>query len=253
MAVSKKKTSAPRYELIYWPEIQGRGEFVRLALEDSGASYTDIARMPEQRGGGYAPIQAALAGTRGAVRPFAPPILVHGDVVVAQVAAILHYLGPQLGLAPTTEAQRLEVLQHQLTITDLVAEVHDTHHPVSHERAYEDQKSEAKKRAKSFRSERMPKFLGYFEDLLEKRGKKALWVVGHGVTTLDLSLFQVIEGLSYAFPRAFDAYSKKVPRLMALHGRVMARPRTAEYLASDRRIPFNESGIFRRYPALDAK
>lgn len=253
MAASKKKPSSPRYHLVYWPEIQGRGEFVRLALEDAGAVYTDLARMPEQLGGGYAPIKAALAGKRGDVRPFAPPILVHGKVVVAQVAAILHYLAPQLGLAPKTEAQRIEVLQHQLTITDLVAEVHDTHHPISTELAYEDQKSEAKKRAKAFRTKRMPKFLGYFEELLESRGKKALWVVGSGATTLDLSLFQVIEGLSYAFPRAFDAYSKKIPRLMALHGRVMARPRIAEYLASERRIPFNEMGIFRHYPALDAK
>ena len=249
MAASKSKSKQTTYQLVYWPEIQGRGEFVRLALEDAGASYTDVARLPEKQGGGYGAIKGALAGTLGDVRPFAPPILVHDKVVVAQVAAILQYLGPQLGLAPKTEAHRIAVLQHQLTITDLVAEVHDTHHPISTELAYEKQKSEAKKRAKAFRQKRMPKFLGYFEKVLGK----SKWLVGESATTLDLSMFQVIEGLSYAFPKAFDAYSKQIPGLMELHGRVMARPRVAEYLASPRRLAFNEMGIFRHYKALDGK
>ncbi|RYZ65998.1 MAG: glutathione S-transferase [Proteobacteria bacterium] len=249
--MTSKKT--PRFHLVYWPEIQGRGEFVRLALEDAGATYTDIARLPEQLGGGHGPIEAALAGERGTVRPFAPPILVHGKVVVAQVAAILHYVGPLLGLAPKKEAQRLEVLQHQLTLTDFVAEVHDTHHPISTELTYEKQAAEAKKRARSFREKRMPKFLGYFESLLEGNGKKAKWLVGKSATTLDLSMFQIVEGLAYAFPRSFDRFSENIPRLMDLHGRVMARPGIAAYLASERRLPFNEMGIFRHYAALDGK
>lgn len=253
MTGSSSKTKSPRYHLVYWPEIQGRGELVRLALEDAGAVYTDIARMPEQLGGGYGPIEAALAGARGQVRPFAPPILVHGKIVIAQVAAILQYLGPQLGLAPKKEAQRLEILQHQLTLTDLIAEVHDTHHPISTELPYEKQKAEAKKRAKAFRDKRMPKFLGYFESLLERHGKKAKWLVGKNASTLDLSMFQIIEGLAYAFPRSFDRYSREIPRLMDLHGRVMARPGIAAYLASERRLAFNEMGIFRHYAALDGK
>ena len=247
------KSHATEYQLIYWPEIQGRGEFVRLALEDAGASYTDVARLPKKEGGGHAPISAALAGELPGARPFAPPILLHGKLVLAQVAAILHYLGPQLGLAPRTEAQRAEVLQHQLTVTDFVSEVHDTHHPISTELTYEDQKSAAKKRAKAFRQKRLPKFMGFFESVLAGNGAQAKWLVGPEATTLDLSMFQLVEGLAYAFPRAFHAYSKKIPRLMELHGRVMARPRIAAYLASERRIPFNEMGIFRHYPALDAK
>lgn len=252
---SKKKQSSKhaQYQLIYWPELQGRGELVRLALEDAGASYTDLARLSARQGGGHAAIERALAGAHGKVRPFAAPILVHGKVVVAQVAAILHYLGPKLGLAPKSERQRLEVLQHQLTVTDLVAEIHDTHHPISTALAYEAQKTEAKKRAKAFRESRMPKFLGYFEALLAENGKKAKWLVGKSATTLDLSLFQVVEGLAYAFPRSFDAYSSEIPRLMELHGRVMARPGVAAYLASERRLPFNQMGIFRHYPALDGQ
>lgn len=246
---ANKPSRTASFQLLYWPDIQGRGEFVRLALEDSGANYTDLARMPAKLGGAHAAIEAALAGERGTALPFAPPILVHGKIVIAQVAAILQYLGPRLGLAPTSEAQRIEVLQHQLTITDLVAEVHDTHHPISTARSYEKQEPEAKKRAKAFRTQRMPKFLGYFEQVLGK----SKWMVGTSASTLDLSMFQVIEGLSYAFPKAFDSYSLQIPRLMELHGRVMARPRLAEYLASERRVSFNESGIFRHYKALDGK
>ena len=40
------------YELHYWPRIQGRGEFVRLALEQAGAEYVDVARGPKSSGGG---------------------------------------------------------------------------------------------------------------------------------------------------------------------------------------------------------
>jgi glutathione S-transferase len=234
------------YELFYWPEIQGRGEFIRLALEDAGASYVDVARQPKSAGGGYPALFAALEGKLGGARPFAPPILRAGKLVIAQTANILHFLGPRIGLAPAREEARVTLLQHQLTIADLVGEVHDTHHPIASSLYYEDQKAEARRRAAAFIKERMPKFLGYFESLLE--GK---WLFGRSATYVDLSLFQVLEGLAYAFPKSFARLEKKIPRALALRDRVAARPRLAAYLASDRRVPFNEEGIFRHYPELD--
>lgn len=251
---TKPGAARARYALYYWPTIQGRGEFVRLALEDAGAPYVDVARLPKKEGGGFEAIAAVLRGELGGARPFAPPVLKAGRIVVAQTAAILHFLGPRLGLAPEDEALRLELHQHQLTVADVVAEVHDTHHPVGSGLYYEDQKKEAKRRAASFLAQRMPKFLGYFEAVLAANKKsRGRWLVGRDCTTVDLSLFQVLEGLAYAFPNAFDHYAAKIPRLMELHMRVAARPRIAAYLASERRIPFNEDGIFRRYPELDAR
>lgn len=234
-----------RYELHYWPTIQGRGEFVRLALEAAGAAYADVARTP----GGMRRMLALMEGEGASVHPpFAPPILKHGRTVVAQTAAILHYLGPRLGLVPAGESARLWAHQLQLTIADFVLEVHDTHHPVSVGLYYEDQKPESKRRAKAFRAERMPKFLGYFERVLAaNRGRS----VGRSLSYPDLSLFQVVEGLRYAFPRAMRTAERGCPHLVRLHERVAALPRVAAYLASARRIPFNEQGIFRHYPELD--
>lgn len=243
-----------RYELYYWPGIQGRGELVRLAFEEAGVPYVDVARLPKSKGGGVDAIMRALAGELGGPRPFAPPILKAGRIVVAHTAAILHHVGPDLGLVPADAAGRLAVHQHQLTITDLLAEVHDTHHPIATGLYYEDQKREAKKRAAAFIEQRIPKFLGYFESLLEagKGRGKVRHLVGGRLTYVDLSLFQVVAGLRYAFPRAMKKQEKKLPRLVALHDHVAERPRIAAYLASERRIPFNEMGIFRRYPELDA-
>jgi glutathione S-transferase len=223
-----------KYELFYWPEIQGRGELVRLALEDAGASYVDVAR----ESGGTQRLSQALK----AQRAFAPPFLTAGKLLIAQTANILHYLGPKLGLAPASEARRAELNQAQLTIMDWVAEVHDAHHPIASSLYYEDQLPEAKRRSESFRKERLPKFMGYFEATTSPRGR---------VTYVDLSLFQMIEGLRYAYPRAMKRLERKHPRLVALHERVARRPGIAAYLASDRRLPFNESGIFRHYPELD--
>jgi len=234
-----------RYELYYWPDIQGRGEFVRLALEEAGARYVDVARQP---GGEDAMI--ALMNDRRLMRPpFAPPFLKAGRLVVGQTANILLYLGPRHGLAPASEAGRLWVHQLQLTLADLVAEAHDSHHPISGSLYYEDQRREAKRRAASFVDERIPKFLGYFEDLLARDG--ATYVAGPRLTYADLSLFQVTAGLRYAFPKAMARLARSQRRVAALHDRVAARPRIAAYLASPRRIAFNEQGIFRRYPALD--
>jgi glutathione S-transferase len=241
--------SAP-YELYYWPFLQGRGEFIRLAFEEAGAAYVDVARLPADQGGGVQAIQRMLRGGDGVLRPFAPPILKVGDLVLAQVASILHFLGPRLGLVPEDEAGRIAVNQLQLTLADLVAEVHDTHHPIGSSLYYEDQKPEAKRRAESFLSQRMPRFLGYFEEVLQQNGGQHL--VGAALTYVDLSMFQVLSGLAYAFPNGLAGVAPSIPGLTALRDRVAARPRIAAYLASDRRLPFNENGIFRRYPELDA-
>jgi len=236
------------YELFYWPGIQGRGEFVRLALEEAGADYVDVARGHGAGRGVKA--MTALMGEL-ALAPFAPPFLRDGDVVVSHVANILAYLGPKLGLAPKEEALRLYAHGLQLTITDFVAEVHDTHHPISTGLYYEDQKAEAKARAKAFLDHRVPKYLGYFERALTTNPKGSAHVVGDALTTVDLSLFQLWAGMSYAFPRAFADAAKRYPKLAALAAAVEKRPNLARYLGSERRLPFNESGIFRHYPELD--
>lgn len=233
-----------RYELYYWPEIQGRGEFVRLALEEGGAGYIDVAR-------GRAGTSSMLKLMERRMRPpYAPPFLKAGKLVIAQSAMILHYLGPRLKLVPRSEADRLWAHQLQLTITDLVKEIHDTHHPISNRLYYEDQRKEAKRTTEPFWRHRVPKLLGYFEKVLEESGGPYLF--GRKLSYVDLSLFQIVTGLRYAFPKRMRRFQSKVPRLVALHDRVAARPRIAAYLASDRRIPFNEWGIFRRYKELDA-
>jgi glutathione S-transferase len=237
------------YELFYWPGIQGRGEFVRLALEAKGAPYVDVAR---ERGPGRG-VKALAAMLEGGApqTPFAPPFLRDGDVVVSHVANILDYLGPKLGLAPKDEAGRIFARGLQLTITDFVSEVHDTHHPISTELYYEDQRKEAKARAAAFLKHRAPKYLGYFERVLAGNPAGPAHAVGRDLTAVDLSLFQVWAGLAYAFPRAFADAGKLYPAIAALAAAVAALPGVAAYLASDRRIPFNESGVFRRYPELD--
>jgi glutathione S-transferase len=236
------------YELFYWPDIQGRGEFVRLALEQAGAPYVDVARE-EGPGRGVGAIMDLLADG-GRHPPFAPPFLRDGEVLVAQTAAILFYLGPRLDLAPPDEAGRLWAHEIQLTLADLVVEAHDSHHPIGAQLYYEEQKPEAARRAEGFREERIPKFLGWLETILSRSDSG--WLAGSALTYADLSAFQAVEGLSYAFPRATARTLGDTPRLQALTGRVRALPRIAAYLASDRRIPFNESGVFRRYPELDA-
>jgi len=233
------------YELYYWPSIQGRGEFVRLALEEAGADYVDVAR----RDGGIDLLMAALeVGDHPA---FAPPFLKAGEQTIGQVANILLYLGEQHGLAPRTEPGRLWVHQLQLTIADLVTEAHDTHHPIASMLYYEDQKPEAKRRAADFVETRIPKFMGYFARLLANPEPRD-YLLGERVSYADLSLFQVIEGLRYAFPNAMKKVEQEHPELTGLRDRVAARPKIAAYLASSRRIPFNQDGIFRRYPELDA-
>jgi len=232
-----------RYELYYWPSIQGRGEYVRLSLEEAGADYTDVARGRR----GVAAMMKMMEAKN--TPPFAPPFLKAGQLVIGQTANILFYLGSRHGLAPKAEASRLWLHQLQLTVTDFVSEVHDTHHPLGPSLYYEDQKALAKKRTGEFWSERVPKYLGYFERLLKDNGGG--YVTGRRLSYVDLSMFQLVEGLRYAFPKRMKAFERKIPGLVDLHDRVAARPNVKAYLASDRRIPFNEDGIFRRYKALD--
>src|SRR5215475_10578676 len=229
-----------RYELYYWPEIQGRGEFVRLALEDAGADYVDVARLPQRSGGGVPALLRLLEDRLRKRPPFAPPFLKAGRLIIAQTANILLYLGPRLGLAPKDEASRIWIHQLQLTVADWVGEVHDSHHPISGGLYYEEQKREAKRRVADFKDERLPKFLGYFEQVLERNPPGSHYIAGKAVTYVDLSLFQMIAGLRYAFPRALARLEPEHPRLIALHDRVAARPRLATYLSSKRRLPFNQ-------------
>jgi glutathione S-transferase len=240
-----------RYELYYWPGIQGRGEFVRLALEEGGAEYIDVARGPESRGMGVPALRRHLESADTIRAPFAPPFLKAGDQIIAQTANILLFLGPRLGLAPEEEADQLWVHQLQLTIADLVDEVHEGHHPISGALYYHEQQPEAQRRTADLISRRLPKFLGYFERVLGRNHRSGPYLAGKLLTYADLSAFQIVEGLRYAFPRTMARLDRDYPRLVALRDLVAARPRIAAYLASDRRIPFNQNGIFRHYPELD--
>jgi glutathione S-transferase len=238
------------YQLYYWPTIPGRGEFVRVVLEDAGASYVDVARLPEAEGGGVKAMMKLLRDESvPGLQPFAPPFLRAGELLVAQTANILHFLGPRLGLVGSDEGSRLHTHQLQLTIADLVSEAHDVHHPIASSLYYEDQRAEAQRRAALFISERIPKFLGYFEHVIERNGGACLY--GTAISYVDLSMFHLLDGLVYAFPKAMTRIAPKISRLRALRDRVVARPKLAAYLASPRRIAFNEQGIFRHYPELD--
>jgi glutathione S-transferase len=234
-----------RYDLYYWPSIQGRGEYVRLALEEAGADYVDVARLGDR---GVAAMMKLMQARRG-TPPFAPPFLKAGKLLIGQTANILFYLGARHGLAPKPEPGRLWVHELQLTIADLVLEVHDTHHPLGPSLYYEDQKAPAKKRSDEFWKQRVPKYLGYFERILASSGGH--FITGRKLSYVDLSLFQIVEGLRYAFPNRMKRFERKIPGLIALHDRVAQRPNIKAYLSSERRIAFNEDGIFRHYKELD--
>ncbi len=235
------------YQLYYWDGLQGRGEFVRLALEEAGVPYVDVARHK----GGMAKLKASLDGDKVDHPSFAPPALQAGELLIGQTTNILMFLGARHGLAPRSQQGRLWANQLQLTIADMVAEAHDTHHPISTNAYYEEQKKEAKVRAKDFREQRIPKFLDYFEGVVQRNPGRGGYAVGSRLSYVDLSLFQLIEGLRYAFPHTIASLEYPYPGLMALRDKVAARPNIAAYLRSRRRIPFNQTGIFRRYPELD--
>ena len=240
-------------ELHYWPTIQGRGEFVRLALEAAGAAYVDVARGDEAAGRGMAEMQRHLDDERSAHPPFAPPFVKDGALLVAQTGAILHHLAPELKLVGRSAAARLWTLQIQMTIGDVVDEAHDTHHPISPGLYYEQQQPEARRRAGDFCTARMPKYLHWFERVLLQNPAGQRHLVGGRLSYADLSLFQLVEGLRYAFPKAAARVLATTPQVMALHQRVAALPRIAAYLRSPRRIPFNQQDIFRCYAELDSE
>jgi glutathione S-transferase len=240
-----------RYELYYWPDIQGRGEFVRLALEEAAAPYLDVALVSEKQGGGIPALQRILDDLSLPCPPFAPPFLRAGRHLIGQTANILLFLGDRLDLAPRDAAGRRWAHQLQLTIEDFVVEIHDTHHPVGGGFYYEEQKPEAKRRSKAFRDNRLPKFLGYFERVLNCNPAGNRRMVGARISYVDLSMAQVVAGLRYAFPSASRRVLQPCPRLRALHDEVFARPRIRRYVASARRLAFNNDDIFRRYPELD--
>lgn len=239
------------YELHYWPTIQGRGEFVRLALEAAGAPYVDVARGAESAGRGVPALLGAMDDPAQPHPPFAPPFLKDGALIVGQTAAILHHLAPTLKLVARSEQARVWTQQIQLTVGDMVDEAHDTHHPISASLYYEDQKPEALRRAQAFCRERLPKYLGWFERILERNPGGSRQLVGGKLSYADLSLFQLVEGLRYAFPNAAQQALARTPLVVALNARVAGLPRVAAYLRSERRLPFNEQGLFRRYPELD--
>jgi glutathione S-transferase len=235
------------YELYYWPTIQGRGEFVRLALEEAGAEYIDVARDSKQ---GMRAMGSLM--DEGERLPFAPPFLRDGDFIIGQTTAILLYLGGKHDLAPKDEAGRLWTHQIQLTIADFVVEAHDTHHPIASALYYEDQKQEAARRTQDFRDNRVPKYLDWLETILARNPAGSRHLVGGKLTYVDLSLFQIVAGVRYAFPKLMQRELRNYPKTIALHEAVAKRPRIKAYLESPRRIAFNESGIFRKYSELDA-
>jgi glutathione S-transferase len=237
-----------RYELYYQPSIQGRGEFVRLPLEDAGADYVDVARDPSF---GRPGVMKFLEDPALEHPPFAPPFLKAGKLLISQTANILQFLAPRLHLVPKSEATRLWAHQLQLTIADWLYETGQTHHPIANALYYEEQAPEAKKRAAHFTSTRVPKFAGYFERILKGNSKGGDFIFGKRASYVDLSLSQMIAGLRYAFPQTMAGLEPQHPRLMALHDLVMARPRIAAYLSSPRRLSFNEQGIFRHYAELE--
>ena len=239
------------YELYYWPDIQGRGEFIRLLLEEAAAPYIDVARLPARGGMGVPALMRMLDSATLEHLPFAPPYLKAGERVIGQTANILLFLGARHGLAPRAEAGRLWAHQLQLTLADLLVEAHDSHHPIAGGLYYEDQKREAKRRAADFTANRVPKFLDYFERVLTQNPRRGGYLVGGRLSYVDLSMFQMIAGLRYAFPRAMARLEPEYPGLTALHDRVAMRPRIAAYLASKRRLTFNDDDIFRHYPELD--
>ena len=228
------------YELWYWNGIPGRGEFVRLALEAARIPYVEPPRLRPN----------ALPGDLRSDRsrpPFAPPYLKAGRLLIAQTANILLFLGETHGLAPKSVAGRLWVNQLQLTIADWVSEVHDVHHPINAAAYYEDQKPEALRRAEVFRRERLPKYLAYFSTVLDRNGP---FLAGARWSYADLSLFQMVEGLRFAFPRRMKTLQSAHGRVLDVHRRVAALPAMTEYVASPRRLRFGD-GIFRHYEELD--
>jgi glutathione S-transferase len=235
------------YALYYWNALPGRGEFVRLLFVDAGVDWIEVARDPN--GEGSAAVVAARRGLLGGLPPYAPPILQVGSLVISQTANICAFVAARHGLVDEDPGRRAEALGLQMTIADVVSEVHDTHHPIAAGMYYEDQKTEAIAASRAFLDERLPAWLRYFSRVRAAGGGD--WLLGDRLTYVDLSLYQLLRGLRYAFPHGFARAIADHGGLLAIHDAVAARPRIAAYAASPRCMPFNESGIFRRYPELD--
>ena len=240
--------SAAVYDLWYWPSIQGRGEFVRLFLEAAGIDYRDRARTSDAQA--LVEDMEARAGENG-FAPYAPPYLVdrQSGFTIAQVAHILAWLTDAHDRGTGDGATDLHLIQLQLTITDIVAEAHDTHHPVASGLYYDDQKDPAARASRAFREERMPKYFDHFERAFGV--KDGPFVAGDRWSHVDTSLFQLVEGLRYAFPMRMRTLEADYPKLVACRDAVARLEGIAAYCASERRIPFNEGGIFRHYQELD--
>lgn len=232
------------YDLWYWPGIPGRGEFVRLALEAAGVSYRDRARE-----GGVETLVDDME-RRSGIRPFAPPYLVtENDLCIGQTAHILTWLSDRHGFGSDDEPTALTLIQLQLDIADMVEEVHTTHHPIATSEYYKDQKDAAKARAVDFRANRIPKYLNHFEAALNAHDGP--FVTGEKWSHVDTSLYQLLRGLKYAFPQSMDERKDEYPGLHACRDAIGKLQNIVSYAASDRALPFNEDGIFRRYPELD--
>ncbi len=234
-----------RYGLWYWPDIEGRGEFVRLPLEAAGVDYVECAR--EHCVETLVADMERHAAARG---PFAPPYLELDGILIAQVANILLFLGDHHHFGAVNIADRFWLNQLQLTVADMVAEVHNVHHPLDVSLAYEEQKDAALKAAAAFREDRIPKFLDYFEHAA--KASPGEWLIDHRWTYVDTSLFQLVEGLRYMFPKRMATIEAEYPAVVRVHDLVADLPGIRAYRKSDRRLPFNEQGIFRHYPELDA-
>lgn len=267
MSDAKKLRTQPQYELLYHPSIPGRGEFIRLCFEATGVPYTDVAN---EKSDGYSAVQAACIqkttspeGVEGNPPVFSPPALrVPGagkdgkqPLLISQTPNILMYLAERLGLAPDDEAATYHVYQLAFTALDLNNEVHDTHHPLAVAQYYEDQKEAALRKATDVRENRLPKFLGYFEanpKFNEKNGGGAgKYLVGDRLTFADLVVWQVLDGLFFAFPKEMEARKAEHEALLGgFYESVKQEGGLKEYLKSERRLPYSQ-GIFRYYPELD--
>lgn len=196
-AKRQKSSKDVPYHLVYWPGLPGRGEHVRLALEEAGASYTDTAHIKDGINEVLAQIDSKNIGDDTSPPPLAPPILKHGDLTINQTPNILLYLGPKLGLAPKPgdddEDGLFIVNELALTALDgLSNEPHDCHHPIASGLYYEDQKEESLRKSKDYVANRLPKFVGYFERVLKSKASgDGPWLYGGKLTYADLVLFQV--------------------------------------------------------------
>ncbi|KAL3427778.1 glutathione s-transferase [Phlyctema vagabunda] len=249
----ENENGAP-YELIYWPGMPGRGEHVRLLFEEAGVPYSDAAKSDDAIPLVTTQISASNLGDAENPPPLAPPILKHGNLTLSQTSNILLYLGERFDLAGGLPDGKWRVNSLALTALDgLSNEAHDTHHPIASSLYYEDQKDEALRKAKDYRETRLPKFLAYFQRVLHGEASKGgEWLYGGTFTYADLVLFQCLDGLKFAFPKALQRLEKggEYDTVFKLYDSVKSRPKIKAYLESERRVEYSQ-GIYRHYPELD--